>query len=122
MRSRMTHKLRLEMFVLVVDTCQGLAVEHAVVSAVVDARTSLDTHYVGSFITRFGESWEWEKSPGHSIWRQFVWGGTFEPDHALGLLVAVVVVVAVVVDICVPVKYQTILTNLLSQSSIGTLV
>ena len=39
----MTHKLRLEMFVLVVDTCQGLAVEHAVVSAVVDAGTSLHT-------------------------------------------------------------------------------
>ena len=42
-RSRMAHKLRLEMFVLVVDAGQGLAVEHAVVAAVVDAGTALHT-------------------------------------------------------------------------------
>merc|ERR1719461_1446233 len=189
--SEPSDELRLEMFFLVVYTGQGLTVEHTVVSTVVDTGTSFDTNYVGSFITRFGESWERQESSCHSIWRQLVWGWTLEPPHGLRLLVAVghvigvvahvllrrvgqtlvagglvgntfgtleecsltslpywidsilvetaggrdggvivhplaavhgPVVVAVVVDICVSVKHQPVLTNLLSQSSIGTFV
>ena len=82
---------------------------------------SVSYHYVGSFITRFGESWEWEKSPGHSIWRQFVWGGTLEPDHALGLLVAVGHVVGVVAHVLLRRVRQPLVARSLISNTFGTL-
>ena len=55
MRAGLSHKLWLEVFVLVVDAGEGLAVEHAVVPAVVDPGVVVHTHDVGSLVTRLGE-------------------------------------------------------------------
>ena len=54
-RCGLSHKLRLEVFVLVVDAGEGLAVEDTVVPAVVDPGVSVHTHDVGSLITGLGE-------------------------------------------------------------------
>ena len=48
-------KLRLEMFLLVVDAGESLAVKHAVVPAVVDPGVAIHTHDVGRVITGLRE-------------------------------------------------------------------
>ena len=138
--SESSDELRLEMFFLVVDTGQGLTVEHTVVSTVVDTWTSFDTlklntmsiklfqnsfdktyNYVGSFITRFRESWERQKSSCHSVWRQLVWGWTLEPHHGLCLLVAVGHVVGVVAHVLLRRVGQTLVAGGLVGNTFGTL-
>ena len=55
MRGGLSDKLRLEVFVLVVDAGESLAVEHTVVPAVVDPGVAVHTHDVGRLIPGLGE-------------------------------------------------------------------
>ena len=54
-RCGLSHKLRLEVFVLVVDAGEGLAVEEAAVPTVVDPGVAVHAHDVGSLVTGLGE-------------------------------------------------------------------
>ena len=78
-------------------------------------------NYVGSFITRFGESWERQKSSCHGVWRQLVWGWTLEPHHGLCLLVAVGHVVGVVAHVLLRRVGQTLVAGGLVGNTFGTL-
>ena len=55
MRGRLSHKLWLEVFVLVVDAGECLTVEQTVVPAVVDPGVAIHTHDVGRLVTGLGE-------------------------------------------------------------------
>ena len=54
-RCGLSHKLRLEVFVLVVDAGEGLAVEETAVPAVVDPGVAVHTHDVGRLVPGLGE-------------------------------------------------------------------
>jgi len=72
-----------------IETGQGLGVEHAVISAVVDSGVVLHTDNVGSLIIRHREPGEGKESSGHSIGRKFMWSRTLESYHTLRLVLAV---------------------------------
>ena len=114
-------KLGLKLLVLVVEAGESLAVEDAVVTAVVDPGVVIDTDDVGSLIPRLGESWEGEEASGHSIWRKLVSCWALEPYHTLGLFVAVGHTVRVVTDMLLRGVRKTLVTGGLVGNSFGAL-
>jgi len=91
-------KLRLQLLVLVVEAGEGLGVKDTVVTAVVDPGVVVDAHNVGSLIARFWESWEGKESSCYSVGWELMSGGTLEPNHSLGLFLAIRNIVRIVTN------------------------
>jgi len=114
-------ELWLKLLVLIVEAGEGLAVEDAVVPTVVDPGVVIDTHDVSRLITRLGESGEGKESPCDSIRWELMCGGTLEPNHALGLLLAVGNVVGVVADMLLRGIGQALVARSLIGNTLRTL-
>ena len=96
---RSAGKLGLKMFVFVVDAGEGLAIEDAVVTTVVDPWVVVNANYVSSLISRLWESWEGKETSGDSVWWKLVSSGTLEADNTLGLFVTIRNTVRIVTDV-----------------------
>jgi len=93
---------------LIVQAREGLRVEKAVVSAVVDPGVVRHTHDVRRLVARHWEPGEREEAPGNSVWRKLMGLGAFEPNYALRLFLAVWHRVRVVTDVDLRVVSKTL--------------
>jgi hypothetical protein len=108
-------------FGIIVEAGEGLVVEEAVVSAVLDPGLVVHAHDVGAWVSGQGEARVGKESSGHSVRGQLGSSGALEPYDALALLLTVGDLVRIVAHVDVGGVGQALLARGLIGNSVSTL-